>query len=80
MRDTIIDEVRKNRDQYARQFNYDLHAMCVDLRHDQDIGRAPVVSFSTTLIQQKLAQDGQADTINVDKKTVDRKLSLLQAI
>ena len=63
MRDTIIDEVRKIRDEYARQFNYDLHAMCLDLRREQNLGGAPVVSFSTQPIQQQLAQQGgQADT------------------
>ncbi len=56
MRDTIIDDIRKFRDEYARQFNYDLHAMCLDLRREQDLGGAPVVSFSTKPIQQKLAQ------------------------
>ena len=63
MRDTIIDEVRKFRDEYARQFNYDLHAMCLDLRREQNLDGAPVVSFSTKPILQELAQQGgQADT------------------
>lgn len=63
MRDTIIDEVRKIRDEYARQFNYDLHAMCLDLRREQSLGGSPIVSFSTKPIQQQLAQQGgQADT------------------
>ena len=63
MRDTIIDEVRKFCDEYARQFNYDLHAMCLDLRREQSLGEATVVSFSTRPIHQQLAQQvGQADT------------------
>ena len=63
MHDTIIDEVRKFRDEYARQFNYDLHAMCLDLRREQELGGAPIVSFSTKPIQQNLApQSAQADT------------------
>lgn len=45
MRDTIIEEVRKARDDYARQFNYDLHAMCAELRREQRLGGAQVVSF-----------------------------------
>jgi hypothetical protein len=45
MRDTIIEEVRKARDEYACQFNYDLHAMCVDLRREQALSGLPVVSF-----------------------------------
>ncbi len=43
MRDTIIDDLRKFRDEYAIQFNYDLHAMCLDLRREQSLGGSPVV-------------------------------------
>ena len=45
MPDTIIDEIRKVRDEYARRFNYDLHAMCADLRREQELSGAAVVSF-----------------------------------
>lgn len=45
MSDTIIEEVRKVRDEYARQFNYDLHAMCAELRREQRQGALRVVSF-----------------------------------
>ena len=40
MRDTIVEEVRKVRDEYARGFNYDLHAMCADLRREQELSGA----------------------------------------
>ena len=59
MRDTIIDEVRKTRDEYAIQFNYDLHAMCLDLRREQNLDGAPAVSFSTKPIRHELAQQSQ---------------------
>ena len=45
MRDTIVEEVRKAREEYARQFNYDLDAMCADLRRKQELSGAKVVSF-----------------------------------
>ena len=45
MNDTIVEEVRKARDEFARRFNYDLHAMCADLRREQELSGAPVVSF-----------------------------------
>ena len=32
MRDPIVEEVRAIRDAYARKFDYDLHAICEDLR------------------------------------------------
>lgn len=47
MPDTIIQEIRKTRDEYARQFNYDLHQMCLDLRREQELSGATVVTFST---------------------------------
>lgn len=64
MPDTIIQEIRKARDDYARQFNYDLHQMCLDLRREQELSGATVVTFSSKATQSKLAQQvGQADTI-----------------
>ena len=29
-KDFIVEEIRKNRDEYAKQFNYDLHVICQD--------------------------------------------------
>ena len=35
--DPIVEETRQARQEYARQFNYDLHAMMSDLRqHEQE--------------------------------------------
>lgn len=63
MPDTIIQEIRNTRDEYARQFNYDLHAMCLDLRREQELSGAPVVTFSTKTIRSESApQVGQAGT------------------
>lgn len=45
MRDPIVEEVRKAREEYARRFNYDLDAMCDDLRRKQQLSGAQVVSF-----------------------------------
>ena len=46
MSDAIIEEIRRTRDEYARQCNYDLHAMCADLRREQELSGAQVVSFA----------------------------------
>jgi hypothetical protein len=37
MRDKIVEEVRKARDEYARNFNYDLEAICADLQRRQKV-------------------------------------------
>ncbi len=35
--DPVVEEVRKARQEYAEQFNYDLRAMAADLRrHEQE--------------------------------------------
>jgi hypothetical protein len=51
MPDTIIEEVRRFRDEYARQFNYDLHAMCEDLRREQQRSGLRTVSFPRRPVQ-----------------------------
>ncbi len=55
MPDTIVEEVRRIRDDFARQFNYDLHAMCDDLRREQQLSDAVVVSLPSrpTFVQTK---------------------------
>lgn len=42
-RDPIVEEVRKTREAYARQFNFDLRAICQDLRKRQNEGGRRVV-------------------------------------
>nr|VFJ95798.1 MAG: hypothetical protein BECKH772A_GA0070896_100926 [Candidatus Kentron sp. H]VFK00208.1 MAG: hypothetical protein BECKH772B_GA0070898_101826 [Candidatus Kentron sp. H]VFK04447.1 MAG: hypothetical protein BECKH772C_GA0070978_101826 [Candidatus Kentron sp. H] len=34
-KDPIVEEIHEYRDEYARQFNDDLHAICQDLREKQ---------------------------------------------
>lgn len=43
--DLIVEEVRRIRDQYAKLFNYDLHAICRDIREQQKKDGGKVVSF-----------------------------------
>jgi hypothetical protein len=43
--DPIVDEVRQARDAYAKQFNYDLDAICLDLQKKQSESKRLVVSF-----------------------------------
>jgi len=44
--DPIVEEVRKVRDDYARQFNYDLEAIFRDLQKKQQQPGKKMVSFS----------------------------------
>jgi len=43
--DPIIEEVRKARDEYAKQFNYDLDAIFRDLKKKHEQPGKKVVSF-----------------------------------
>lgn len=53
IKDPILDEVRRVRQAYAAEFNYDLHAMCEDLkkRRQQYAGR--LVSFKPKPLHRK---------------------------
>ncbi len=43
--DPIVEEVRRVREEYAKQFNYDLHAMAEDLRKQERQHPERLVSF-----------------------------------
>lgn len=42
---TIIEEIRRYREEYAARFNYDLHAICENLRRRQGSDGRKVVSL-----------------------------------
>ena len=42
--DPIVEEIHRIRDEYAKKFNYDLHAICEDLREKQSTSGRKVVS------------------------------------
>jgi hypothetical protein len=45
MNNPIVDELRKIRDEHAKKFNYDIHAMFDDIRKHQANSGHPVVSL-----------------------------------
>ena len=42
--DSIIEEIHKHREDYLKEFNYDLHAICQDIRKKQDQSNRPVIA------------------------------------
>lgn len=42
--DPVVDEVRKTRDAHAAKFNYDLSAICADLKKKEKVTGHSVVS------------------------------------
>ncbi|WP_446010308.1 hypothetical protein [Candidatus Electrothrix sp.] len=43
--DPLIEEIRRNRNEYAKKFNYNLDAICRDLEKKQKLSGRKVVSF-----------------------------------
>jgi hypothetical protein len=44
-RDPIIEELHKIREDYARQFNFNIHAICKDIQEKQGQSGREIVSF-----------------------------------
>jgi len=53
MKDPIVEEVRRAREAHAKQFNYDLDAICEDLRKREKASGLPTVSFAPKRIARK---------------------------
>jgi len=47
MEDPIVEEVRRLREEYAEQFNYDLDAIYADLKRIEAESKEPRVSLSS---------------------------------
>ena len=43
--DPIVEEIHKTREEYARQFNFDIDAICKDIQAKQANSDREVVSF-----------------------------------
>jgi len=43
-KDTIVEEIHRIREEHAKEFNYDLHAICEDIRKKQGKSNHKVVS------------------------------------
>jgi hypothetical protein len=53
MDNPIIDEVRRAREEHARKFNYDLAAICADIRKHQKTCGHPVVTLKQSRSKDK---------------------------
>lgn len=56
-KDPIVEEIRRYREEYAAQFNYDMHAICEDLRSRQGKDRRKVVSLPPKRIPEPTEDD-----------------------
>ena len=51
MTDTIVEEVRKARDEHAKKFNYDLAAIVADIQKQQRASRRAFISLPAKRIK-----------------------------
>jgi hypothetical protein len=71
-RDPIVEEIHKVRDEYAKQFNYDLAAICRDLQERQRKGNRKIVSFERQPPETVVANKslGDANTAHLDVEDI----------
>jgi hypothetical protein len=55
VKDPIVEEVHRARDAHAKQSNYDLDAICKDLRKREKASGQPTVSLRPKRIEKKKA-------------------------
>jgi len=53
MKDPIVEEMRWAREAHAKQFNYDLDAICEDLRKPEKTAGHPMVSLPPKRVAKK---------------------------
>jgi hypothetical protein len=53
MNDPVVEEVRKVREEYAARFNYDIAAICKDLREQGKAGGYEFVSLPPKRVESK---------------------------
>ena len=58
MKDPIVDEVRKHRIEHTRQFNFNLHQICEDLRKFESTLGDRVVRLEPRRIQTTRKSEG----------------------
>jgi DUF438 domain-containing protein len=53
MKDPIVEEVRKTRRKHAEKFNFDLHAICEDLKKKEEACGHPIKTLRPKLLLKK---------------------------
>lgn len=56
MKDPIVEEVRRHRDEHAKRFNYDLRAICADLEARQGTSGHRLVRLRPRAVAKREAE------------------------
>ena len=57
MKDPIVEEIREARYKHAKQFNFDLHAICEDLKKQEKQYGLRIKTFPPKLLQSAEANN-----------------------
>ncbi|MEX2216970.1 MAG: hypothetical protein WD768_22855 [Phycisphaeraceae bacterium] len=66
--DSIVEEVRRIRDDYAKRFNYDIEAMFKDLHEREAVSGRDVVSFPPKPVDEHLRPTAQTEEREQSKR------------
>ena len=53
MKDPIVEEIRRHRDDHAKKFNYDLNAICADLIERQNNSGHQLVRLKPRILEKR---------------------------
>jgi hypothetical protein len=62
--DPIVEEIRQNRDKYARKFNYNIREICRDIKRKQRQSGRSVVKLEPRLVKKVAVAGGRCTIIN----------------
>jgi len=65
-KDEIVEEVRRARDDYAAQFDYDIAAMCADIRERQRLNGRHVVTKQLPSLENQTKTSGRLKEVSLD--------------
>jgi len=57
--DKIVEEVRKDRERYAKEHNYDVNEIYRDIKMQEQLSGRKIVSFSAKRYKQKVESDDE---------------------
>lgn len=70
MKDSIVEEIHRFREEHVRKFNYDVHAFCEDLRTRQTDSTHKLMGWDTKrkrMVEVKRPRAAREKTLTVQK-------------
>lgn len=74
-KDEVLEEIHRIREEHAKAFNYDLQAICDDLRKKQDVSNRQLISQPLRQSRQYLRELPQEETA-ISPKSLRKELGI----